>query len=79
MTMPSTGPGPLAPEGRDTSGGNSVDPGEAARETAQIESQTEAAENYAQANYLAGYAGQGPLPTGGIDVTMTGADDVPGA
>jgi hypothetical protein len=79
MSMPAYGPGPLAGEGYDPSGGNAVDPAALAHDTAAITAQMTAAENYAQSNGLAGYAGEGSLPTGGINLTMTGADDVPGA
>jgi len=77
MTIPDFPRG--APEGYDATGGTNVDPGNAAAETAQLTALMDAAENRRAASDLAGYAGDGSMSTGGIDLTMTGADDVPGA
>jgi hypothetical protein len=79
MSMPAQPPAPHAAEGYDSSLGTCVDMGDLASETAAINAQLNAAEDYAQTNRAEGYAGDGSLPTGGIDLTMTGADDVPDA
>jgi len=75
MSVPDFPRGPA--EGRDTSGGTSVDPADAAAETAHTTELMDAAENYAARLALGGYAGSGPVP--GENMVMTGADDVPGA
>jgi len=77
MTMPSTGPGPRPAEGHDPGPGTPVNPADAAATTREIAAQMEAAETYARASALAGYAGDGPIPNRGM-LTMTGSDDAAG-
>lgn len=75
MGMPNL-PNARTAEGYDASPGTPVNPDDAARETATIADQVDAAERYADTLAVQGYAGDGDLPDRGM-FTMTGADDIP--